>query len=78
MPESEPVPMPKPAMLACSDCGTQVAPGLLICPGCHRLVHAERLKQLADEAGRAEHPPMRSSPGGRPWNCCRLARASSR
>src|SRR6478735_11851932 len=35
---------------ACPDCGTQLAPGLLVCPACHRLVHAERLKALAAEA----------------------------
>jgi Zn-dependent protease len=41
---------------ACLDCGAEVAPGLLSCPGCHRLVHAARLKQLADEARRADSP----------------------
>jgi Zn-dependent protease len=49
-------PAPEPQAHVCPDCGTQVAPGLLTCPGCRRLVHAERLKQLADEAARAEHP----------------------
>jgi Zn-dependent protease len=34
----------------CDDCGAEVAPGLMACPGCSRLVHAEELKQLADEA----------------------------
>lgn len=56
MPEPAPIPATEPMTLACPDCGTQVAPGLLICPGCRRLVHGERLKQLADLAGRAEHP----------------------
>ena len=37
----------------CADCGTQVAPALLACPACHRLVHAERLNRLAADAGRA-------------------------
>lgn len=40
--------------IACPDCGTQVAAHFLICPGCHRLVHAETLKRLAQEAGAAE------------------------
>lgn len=44
------------APLVCTGCGTQLAARLLTCPGCHRLVHADRLKQLADEAGRAGHP----------------------
>lgn len=35
----------------CAACGTQVAPGLLSCPGCHRLVHTSTLK---DYAARAE------------------------
>jgi len=34
----------------CPDCGTEVAPSLLTCPNCRRLVHAERLKELAAEA----------------------------
>lgn len=38
----------------CPACGAEVAPGLLACPNCRRLVHADRLKQLADVAGRAE------------------------
>jgi Zn-dependent protease len=43
-------------MTHCPDCGTEVASTLLTCPGCHRLVHAERLKQLAAEAERATEP----------------------
>ncbi len=31
-------------------CGTELAPGLLACPVCHRLVHAERLAGLVREA----------------------------
>src|ERR1700722_7850110 len=38
----------------CASCGTEISPGLLACPGCHRLVHADRLKELAAEAGQAE------------------------
>lgn len=34
----------------CPDCGAEVAPQLLSCPGCHRLVHADRLKELAGQA----------------------------
>jgi Zn-dependent protease len=40
--------------LVCPACGVEVAPNLLSCPGCRRLVHAERLKRLADDAERAE------------------------
>ena len=46
--------MPETAALACPVCGTEVATGLLSCPGCRRLIHAERLKFLAEQAGRAE------------------------
>lgn len=38
----------------CADCGAQIAPGLLACPGCRALVHAARLKELAAEAKSAE------------------------
>lgn len=34
----------------CETCGTGVAPGILACPGCHRLVHAETLKKYRDDA----------------------------
>ena len=37
-------------MQACSQCGTQLAPGLLSCPTCQRFVHAEQLKALAQRA----------------------------
>jgi Zn-dependent protease len=39
----------------CARCDTELAPALLSCPSCHALVHAERLKQLANEAEAAEH-----------------------
>ena len=39
---------------ACPGCGTEVAGTLLRCPGCRRLVHAERLARLAAEAERDE------------------------
>src|SRR5437588_10657020 len=42
-----------PEAIVCQGCATQIAPELLNCPHCHRLVHAERLKQLAGEAERA-------------------------
>ena len=38
---------------ACERCGTQVAPTLLSCPGCRRLVHAVELQRLAGDAERA-------------------------
>lgn len=34
----------------CDDCGSDIAPSLLICPGCHRLVHAPALVQLKQDA----------------------------
>jgi len=37
----------------CPQCGTHVAPALLACPSCARLVHADELKRLAAEAERA-------------------------
>jgi Zn-dependent protease len=36
-----------PDAIVCGACGTEVAPGLLACPGCHKLVHGDRLKELA-------------------------------
>jgi Zn-dependent protease len=42
------------ARLACARCGTELAPGLLACPACARLVHAERLQQLAWDAEAAQ------------------------
>jgi Zn-dependent protease len=39
----------------CPACGGEVAPRLLACPSCRRLVHAERLKSLAQAADSAEH-----------------------
>jgi Zn-dependent protease len=39
---------------SCTACGSEIAPTLLSCPSCHRLVHAERLKALAAAAEIAE------------------------
>ena len=41
---------PLAASTRCDGCGSDVAAGLLICPGCHRLVHAATLNQLKAEA----------------------------
>jgi Zn-dependent protease len=38
----------------CGDCGAEIAPDLLACPGCGRLLHAETLKKLAAQAEVAE------------------------
>ena len=38
---------------ACPGCGTELAASFLTCPSCHRLVHADTLKRLAEEAERA-------------------------
>jgi Zn-dependent protease len=42
------------APASCPDCGTEVPPSFLTCPSCHRLVHSESLKTLAQEADRAQ------------------------
>ena len=39
-----------PVATRCGTCGTSVAPGILACPGCHRLVHADALKKHRDDA----------------------------
>ncbi len=39
---------------ACPECGTELAPALLACPACRRLVHRERLEALATQADQAE------------------------
>lgn len=44
------------ALADCPECGTALAPNLLSCPGCGRLVHADELKRLADEAATAIQP----------------------
>ena len=43
-----------PEALVCPECATEIAPGLLSCPFCQRLVHAGRLKELAEAADRVE------------------------
>jgi Zn-dependent protease len=37
----------------CPQCGTEIAPALLACPACHRLVHADELQRLAADADRS-------------------------
>jgi Zn-dependent protease len=44
---------PGTAPSVCPQCGTQVAPALLACPSCHRLVHTDELKRLAADADHA-------------------------
>ncbi len=39
---------------SCPECGTELAPALLACPACRRLVHRERLEELARQADEAE------------------------
>jgi Zn-dependent protease len=43
-----------PAIATCDDCRAQIAPGLLACPRCARLVHAAELTELSATAQRAE------------------------
>jgi Zn-dependent protease len=38
------------AAARCDGCGSEVAPALLVCPGCHRLVHGAALNQLKQDA----------------------------
>ncbi len=38
----------------CTACGTTIAPGLLSCPGCRQLLHADTLKELSERARRAK------------------------
>src|SRR5437762_2188257 len=45
--------MAAPAL--CVQCGTQLAPTLLACPSCQRLVYSEELKRLATTAEQAAH-----------------------
>src|SRR6267378_1069001 len=46
--------LPGRAPSVCTQCGTEIAPALLACPTCRRLVHAQELKSLAATAERAE------------------------
>jgi Zn-dependent protease len=39
--------------VSCPECGSHIAAALRSCPSCHRLVHAARLKELADTASSA-------------------------
>ena len=41
----------------CPQCGTELAPALLACPACQRLVHADALTRLAADANRAAADP---------------------
>ncbi|MFO0888863.1 MAG: site-2 protease family protein [Isosphaeraceae bacterium] len=42
------------AVMHCPSCGAEVALNLLSCPSCRRLVHADRLRELAEAAESAE------------------------
>lgn len=39
--------------ILCDRCQTEIAPGLRVCPGCHRLVFSRELQELAGEADAA-------------------------
>jgi Zn-dependent protease len=39
---------------ACGACGVELAPAMLACPACRKLVHSSRLQRLAAEASAAE------------------------
>jgi Zn-dependent protease len=53
MPDESRSPLPLMAR-SCPACGSEIAPSLLSCPSCHRLVHSERLKGLAEAAEDAD------------------------
>jgi Zn-dependent protease len=38
----------------CAGCGVELAPGMVACPACRKLVHTDRLRALAAEAATAE------------------------
>ena len=64
----------RPLCVSCPSCGGEVAPGLLSCPSCHRLVHADRLKELAEAAESSERAGEVSAALGawrRPSRCSR-------
>src|SRR5438034_2435876 len=59
--------LPGRAPPVCAQCGTQIAPALLACPSCQRLVHSDALKRLAAGAERTAHAADTSAapaPGG--------------
>jgi Zn-dependent protease len=39
-----------PQSVRCDECGSDVAASLLVCPGCHRLVHSSQLNRLKADA----------------------------
>src|SRR5262249_18223642 len=45
---------PEIRVTRCEDCGSEIATGLLACPGCARLVHRDELTELAAVASSAE------------------------
>ncbi len=47
-------PAQRPFAFQCPDCGSEVAPGLLSCPSCRKLIHSARLKELARAAEASE------------------------
>ena len=63
---------------ACPDCGTELSPALLSCPRCQRLVHKDRLNQLAAEAKAAADAGDVGGALARWRDCCRRSQSSSR
>lgn len=55
VPQTRPPRMLNPT-LQCPACATELAPNLLTCPTCRRLVHSDRLKALANAATQAASP----------------------
>ena len=50
---SESAPALPDLRLACTECGTELSESMLLCPRCHRLIHAVELARLASDAGEA-------------------------
>ena len=46
--------MTSPQVIRCAECSTEIAPELLSCPSCARLVHSEKLTELARRAADAQ------------------------
>ncbi|HET9452629.1 MAG TPA: site-2 protease family protein [Aggregicoccus sp.] len=60
MPEAALAGQPQAQVAHCAGCGTQLGPGLRACPGCRKLVHAQRLQVLAQQAQGAEPTQARA------------------
>ena len=75
------VPSLAQAAVSCPGCGSEIAPRLLCCPSCRRLVHGARLKELSEAADDAEDAgdfAGRSVTGTKPYHCFHQRAGSTR